>query len=111
MLIPVHAEQRNAEQRSGRQALLPPMLPQGVAGVQYPPGSVEKLVGAVFLAGSTSRSAWLLKLSLLAYWLADGGFLPRTQLAEGFRWGSCHAGALCGAFRGHACGPGCIYRR
>ncbi|GAB4815684.1 hypothetical protein N2152v2_002730 [Parachlorella kessleri] len=58
---------------------------EGVPGLQYPLGSAEKLVGVVFLLGCTSHHAWLAKLSLLAYWLADGAFLQPHQLAAGFR--------------------------
>lgn len=64
---------------------LPPQ-PQGIAGLQYPVPGVERLVGALFLAGATSRPAWRAKLSLLAYWLVDGGFLQPRAVAEGFRW-------------------------
>ena len=45
-------------------------------------------MGGLFLAGATSPRAWHLKLSLLAYWLADGGFVQPRQLAEGFRCGA-----------------------
>ena len=58
---------------------------QGVPGLQYPLGGPEKLVGALFLSGNTSHQAWQAKLSLLAYWLADGAFLQPQQLAAGFR--------------------------
>lgn len=70
---------------------------QGVPGLQYPLAGVERLVQGLFLAGRTCQRAWHAKLSLLAYWLADGGFVAQGPLAEGFRWGKvqgCKKGGL-----------------
>lgn len=88
-----------------RQPWPPALLVQGIAGLQYPPpGGVERLVGGLFLAGATCQRAWRLKLSLLAYWLVDGGFVQPRQLADEFRYPPRErsAAACLGSSRGTA---------
>ncbi len=55
----------------------------GAAGAEpppYPPPGPERLVAALFLAGDSSEEALRAKLACLAYYLADGGFLPPADL-------------------------------
>jgi hypothetical protein len=46
---------------------------------------MERLLASLFLSGPTAPATWRRKLALLAYYLADGSFLPASEVADGFK--------------------------
>lgn len=60
-------------------------MSEGQRAVEYPYKDVLGCVEGLFLNGSSSREAWRAKLSVLLYYLLDGGWLtaaaPLSQVS------------------------------
>ena len=54
-------------------------------GAAYPPSTPERMVAALFLAGSTDPVALHAKLALLSYMLLDGAFVPEASVVAGLQ--------------------------
>lgn len=65
--------------------MLATLAAHGVPALAYPAPSTDRLLAALFTAGSAGREALHAKLALLAYHLLDGGFMAAEAITEGLK--------------------------